>query len=155
MRLNDSTDMALRIMIFAASCGDRLFTIDEIVSVYHLPRSTVMKVVNTLTRGSFLTAQRGRSGGLRLSRPAAEISVGAVVYHLETDFGLVECMRTGNQCIITGRCRLVAPLQKARDAFLEALGECSVADIALTPEDFPETKAGAGRAFAQPVKPHL
>lgn len=137
MRLNDSTDIALRIMIFAATCN-RLFTIDEIVAVYRLPRSTVMKVVNALTRGQFLTAQRGRSGGLRLSREAGQISVGAVVRHLEGDFGLVECMRTGNQCVITGSCRLIAPLQQALEGFLVALGACTIADIALTPADFPQ-----------------
>jgi Rrf2 family nitric oxide-sensitive transcriptional repressor len=137
MRLNDSTDVALRVMIYAASCADRLVTIDEIVAVYGLPRSTVMKVVNALTRGNFLHARRGRSGGLRLARAATNITVGAVVEHLEMDFGLAECMRTGNQCVITCRCRLIAPLQKALTAFLAELGACSIADIALTPADFP------------------
>ncbi|WBU63353.1 RrF2 family transcriptional regulator [Paracoccus aerodenitrificans] len=137
MRLNDSTDLGLRIVIFAASCGDRLFTIDEITATYRMPRSTVMKVVNALTQGGFLIAQRGRSGGLRLARPAAEISVAAVVRHLEPGFGLVECMRTGNQCVITSQCRLIAPLRQALEAFLAVLGEYSIADIALTPEDFP------------------
>ncbi|MDS9468750.1 Rrf2 family transcriptional regulator [Paracoccus sp. MBLB3053] len=138
MRLNDSTDMALRVMIYATTRGDRLFTIDELVTVYRLPRSTMMKVVNALTRGDFLRAQRGRSGGLRLARPADEIIVGAVVRHLETDFGLVECMRTGNQCVITCRCRLIAPLQRALEAFLAVLDGYTIADIALTPDDFPE-----------------
>jgi len=137
MRLNDSTDMALRVMIFATAQGDRIFTIDQLVATYRLPRSTMMKVVNALTRGEFLIAQRGRSGGLHLARPADQISVGAVVRHLETDFGLVECMRTGNQCIITCQCRLIAPLKRAMEAFLEVLDDCSVADIALTPADFP------------------
>ncbi|WP_134682238.1 RrF2 family transcriptional regulator [Paracoccus ravus] len=137
MRLNDTTDMALRVMIYAATRVDRLFTIDQLVAVYRFPRSTVMKVVNALTRGDFLAAQRGRAGGLRLARPADQISVGAVVRHLESDFGLVECMRTGNQCIITCQCRLIAPLQRAMEAFLEVLDGCSIADIALTPADFP------------------
>ncbi|MTH78405.1 RrF2 family transcriptional regulator [Paracoccus aestuariivivens] len=137
MRLNDSTDMALRVMIYATTQGERLFTIDQLVAIYGLPRSTMMKVVNALTRGGFLAAQRGRAGGLRLARPADRISVGAVVRHLETDFGLVECFRTGNQCIITSQCRLIAPLQRAMEAFLAVLDGCSIADIALTPADFP------------------
>lgn len=137
MRLNDSTDMALRVMIFATTRGDRLFTIDELVAIYRLPRSTMMKVVSALTRGNLLVAQRGRSGGLRLARPADEISVAEVIRHMETDFGLVECMRTGNQCIITCQCRLIAPLQQALDAFMTVLQDCKIADIALTPQDFP------------------
>lgn len=136
MRLNDTTDVALRVMIYAASTGGRRFTIDQIVEAYGLPRSTVMKVVNALTQGGFLTARRGRSGGLNLSRAAGETSVGAIVRHVETDFGLVECLRGGNGCAITRCCRLMAPLVEARAAFLAVLDKYSVADIALTPAEF-------------------
>lgn len=136
MRLNDTTDVALRVMIYAASVGGRRFTIDRVVEAYGVPRSTVMKVVNALTQGDFLSAQRGRSGGLHLARPAQEISVKAVVQHMETDFGLVECMRDGNGCAITPSCRLIAPLAEARAAFLAALARYSVADIAIAPADF-------------------
>ncbi len=136
MRLNDTTDVALRVMIYAASANGRRFTIDQIVGAYGLPRSTVMKVVNALTQGRFLTAQRGRAGGLDLSRAAGENSVGAIVRHMETDFGLVECMRSGDGCAITRCCRLISPLVEARGAFLAVLDKYSVADIALAPADF-------------------
>ncbi len=136
MRLNDSTDLALRVMIYGASVGDRLFTIDDLVATYRVPRSTMMKVVNALTRGDFLAAQRGRSGGLRLARDADRINVAAVIRHLETDFALVECMRTGNACTITCRCRLIKPLRDALAAFFATLEAYSIADIALRPDDF-------------------
>lgn len=136
MRLNDTTDIALRVMIYAASLGGRRFTIDHVVDAYGVPRSTVMKVVNALTQGKFLLAQRGRSGGLHLAQEAEKIRVGAVVAHMETDFGLVECMRSGNCCAITPSCRLIAPLGEARAAFLAALNRYTVADIAISPADF-------------------
>lgn len=136
MRLADSTDIALRTMIYAASAGGRRVTIDSIVEAYSLPRSTVMKVVNALTQGRFLDAQRGRSGGLRLSRPAAEISLGDIVRHMETDFALAECMRDSSKCAIRCKCRLIAPLNEARSAFMAVLNRHTVADIALAPADF-------------------
>lgn len=136
MRLNDTTDVALRVMIYAASLGGRRFTIDQVVAAYGVPRSTVMKVVNALTQGGLLASQRGRSGGLRLARPAQDIPVGAVVRQMETDFGLVECLRDGNTCTITACCRLIAPLDEARAAFLAVLDRYTVADIAIRPADF-------------------
>ena len=148
MRLNDSTDIALRIMIHAASTGGHRITIDQIVAHYHLPRSTVMKVVNALTQGEFLSAQRGRSGGLTLARDAGDIPVSALVEHMETDFALAECMRPGNACTITRHCRLISPLEEARRAFLAALARYSVADIALAPAEFgltaPDTSSLSG-----------
>ncbi|MEO1952578.1 MULTISPECIES: Rrf2 family transcriptional regulator [unclassified Thioclava] len=136
MRLNDTTDLALRVMIYAASMKDRRFTIDHLVAAYHAPRSTVMKVVNALTRGEFLTAQRGRSGGLGLARAAQEIGVGTIVRHMETDFDLVECMRSDGDCTITASCRLISPLAEARATFLATLDNYTIADIAISPRDF-------------------
>lgn len=136
MRLTDSCDVALRVLIFAASHGDRLITIDEIVTVYNQPRGTVMKVVNTLTRGQFLTAQRGRSGGLRLGRPADQIRISDVIQYVEPDLHLVECMRSGNQCVITKDCRLISPLQKALRAFLDTLRDYTIADMILPEASF-------------------
>lgn len=136
MRLTDSCDLALRVLIFAASHRDRLFTIDEIVAVYGLPRGTVMKVVNALTRGKFLTAQRGRSGGLRLARAPTEIRISDVILQIEPDLELVECMRTGNECLITAQCRLISPLHKALRAFVDTLAQYTLADMILPESAF-------------------
>lgn len=133
MRLNDTTDVAMRIMIYAASNGARRFTIDQIVAAYALPRSTVMKVVNALTQGKFLVAQRGRAGGLHLAQQAAAIKVGDVVRHMETDFSLVACMRPSSDCAISQFCKLKSPLTEARAAFLAVLDGYSIADIMLDP----------------------
>jgi Rrf2 family nitric oxide-sensitive transcriptional repressor len=78
-------------------------------------------VVSALTRAGFLIAMRGRSGGLRLARPAAEIRLGDVVRATEPDFALVECFATGNPCVITGCCRLPRVLNEALGAFLQTL----------------------------------
>lgn len=141
MRLTDSCDLALRVLIFAASRSDRLFTIDEIVAVYDLPRGTVMKVVNALTRGKFLTAQRGRSGGLRLARPPVQIRISDVILQIEPDLQLVECMRPENDCLITAECRLISPLHKALRAFMDTLGQYTLADLILPAAIFDSPRA--------------
>lgn len=140
MRLTESCDIALRVLTYATSCRHRLFTIDEIVNIYNLPRGTVMKVVNTLTRGDFLTAQRGRAGGLRLAQQPSQVLISDVILHVEPDLGLVECMRPGNQCRITRDCRLIDPLQQALRTFVDTLRRYTLADIALPPASFGETE---------------
>src|SRR5262245_19683661 len=101
MQLTKFSDYALRVLMYAHSAGERLVTIEEIAGSYRISRAHLMKVVNALTRSGYLTAVRGRSGGLKLARPAAEIRLGDVVRATEPDFALVECMATGNQCVIT------------------------------------------------------
>ena len=99
MQLTTFSDYALRVLTYAHAAGDRLVTIEEMAGSYRISRAHLMKVVNALTRGGYLTAVRGRSGGLKLARPAAEIGLGDVVRATEPDFALVECFSTGNQCV--------------------------------------------------------
>lgn len=49
-------------------------------------RNHLMKVANHLGRAGFVEAVRGRSGGIRLARPAREISRGEIVCHTESGF---------------------------------------------------------------------
>ena len=100
----------------------RLVTIQEIAKAYGIPENHLMKVVHGLARQGFIETVRGRGGGIRLARPAAESSAGSVIRAMEDDFALVECFRTGNTCRITPVCRLKGALQQeALDAYFEVL----------------------------------
>ncbi|HWK37979.1 MAG TPA: Rrf2 family transcriptional regulator [Hyphomicrobium sp.] len=136
MQLTLFSDLALRVLMFTHAAGDRLVTIDEIAESYAISRTHLTKVVNALTRSGYLQAVRGRSGGLRLARPADEIMLGDVVRTTEPDFALVECFSTGNQCVITNCCRLRGVLNEALGAFLSVLDRTTLASIALRPKEF-------------------
>lgn len=143
MQLTKFSDYALRVLMYAHAAGDRRVTIEEMAASYRISRAHLMKVVNALTRAGYLTAVRGRSGGLMLARPADEIRLGDVIRSTEPDFALVECFATGNQCVITACCRLPRVLNQALAAFLDALNQHTVASIALKPHDFRRVLAPA------------
>ena len=136
MRLNNFSDLSLRVLLFAAAHRDRLFTIEELASVYSASKGHLMKVVNLLTREGYLVSQRGRAGGLRLGREPEEINLGEVILKTENDFCLVECMRPNNTCILSEKCKLVGPLDKALAAFHAVMGSYTLADVRLNSEDF-------------------
>jgi Rrf2 family nitric oxide-sensitive transcriptional repressor len=137
MQLTRFSDYAFRVLMFAHAAGDRLVTIDEMADTYSISRAHLMKVVNKLTRAGYLIPVRGRYGGLRLAKPASEINLGEVVRATEPDFVLVECFATGNQCVITQRCKLQSVLRNALHAFLAELDSHTLESIALRPRDFP------------------
>lgn len=136
MQLTKFFDYSLRVLMFAHAAGGRLVTIDEIATAYRISPAHLMKVVNALTRAGYLTAVRGRSGGLKLGKAAEEIVLGDVARATEPNFELVECFATGDQCIITGCCKLSGVLDEALDAFLGVLDRHTLASIALKPKDF-------------------
>ena len=136
MQLTKFSDYALRVLMYVDAADGRLVTIEDTAASYRISRAHLMKVVNALTRAGFLTAVRGRSGGLKLARPAAEIALGDVMRATEPDFELVECFSTGNQCVIADCCRLPAIVQDALSAFLAVFDRHTLASIALSPVNF-------------------
>jgi Rrf2 family transcriptional regulator, nitric oxide-sensitive transcriptional repressor len=99
MRLTLHTDYSLRLLMLLAMEPDALHTIEEIAQRYDISRNHLMKVVQTLAQAGFVQSLRGRSGGLRLAKPAAQINLGAVVRATEDSFALVECFdRPAQNC---------------------------------------------------------
>ncbi len=136
MRLTTFSDYALRVLMYAASAGDRLITIEETSAAYSISKTHLMKVVNALARNGYLVSVRGRSGGFRLALPPERINLGAVIRSTEADFALVECFATGNQCLVTKACKLPAILNEALTYFLSVFDRYALADIVLSPEAF-------------------
>jgi Rrf2 family nitric oxide-sensitive transcriptional repressor len=130
MRLTRQTDYSLRVLIHLAVHGERLATIEEISEAYGISRAHLMKVVHELGRTGFLETLRGRGGGLRLARPAAEIRVGEVVRAVEGSLALVDCLEAdGGDCRIEPACALRAAFVEALEAFFTSLDGHTLADL--------------------------
>lgn len=133
MRLTQYTDFSLRVLIYLGLQEDRRCTIREISGAYGISRNHLMKVVQQLAAEGFIDSVRGVGGGLTLSADAAKLNVGRIVRAMEPDLGLVECMRPGNECVITPACELAGMLVEARKAFLDVLDRYTLADILAPP----------------------
>ncbi len=125
MKLTRYTDYALRVLMHLAARPERLSSISEIARGYGISHNHLMKVVHDLRKEGYVAAVRGRSGGIRLGRPAAEIRVGEVVRHTEEGFALVDC----GSCIIAPACGLTGVLGEALGAFMRVLDGYTLADL--------------------------
>ena len=129
MRLTVYSDYSLRVLMYVAAKPDGLSTIREIADAYGISRNHLMKVVFELGRYGLLENLRGRSGGIRLARPADKIFIGEVVRFTESGNALVECFGTANGCAITTACRLKGALNQALEAFLAVLDRYTLQDL--------------------------
>ncbi len=132
MRLTRYTDYAMRVLLYLGRQPDQLCSIAAVARAYGISQNHLMKVVNDLVNAGYLESVRGRNGGIRLARPAAEINVGALVRHTEDEFDLVGC----GGCIIAPACGLTDVLSEAVCAFLATLDRYSLADILARKGDF-------------------
>jgi Rrf2 family nitric oxide-sensitive transcriptional repressor len=131
MRLTRYTDYALRVLIYLGARPDTQCSIAEISRAYDISQNHLMKVVNDLVNAGYLASTRGRFGGIKLARPAAEINVGAVIRHTEDGFDLVDC----GECIIAPACGLTGVLRQALAAFLHVLDGYTLADLITKPTE--------------------
>jgi Rrf2 family transcriptional regulator, nitric oxide-sensitive transcriptional repressor len=131
MRLAVQTDYSLRLLIYLAAKRNERGTVDEVAAAYGISRDHVAKVAHRLGMLGHVVTIRGRGGGLRLGRPPGEINVGMLVRQVEPDLAVVPCLAPVNApCRIGQCCVLRDAMRRARQAFLAALDDYSMADLA-------------------------
>lgn len=134
MRLTLQTDYALRALLYLAAAGEQGGTAHGIADSYGISRNHLAKVLQKLRALGYLTATRGRNGGVRLARPAADIRVGGVVRQTEDSLAPVECFDPAtNTCPLAGACGLERGLGEAVEAYLAVLDRYTIADVSLDP----------------------
>jgi Rrf2 family nitric oxide-sensitive transcriptional repressor len=125
MWLTRYTDYSLRVLIHLALHDDRLCSIGEISHTYQISHNHLMKVATALAHDGFIETVRGRGGGMRLARPAAQIGVGEVVRRTEEGFELADC----SGCSLSPACGLTGILAKGVQAMLDVFDAYTVADL--------------------------
>ena len=125
MRLSEYTDYTLRVLMYCAAHRDRLVTIGELAEHHGLSKNHLMKVVNALAHDGFIETVRGRAGGMRLARPADEITVGEVVRRTEEGFQLADC----SGCALSPACGLTGVLAQGMQAMMAVFDTYRISDL--------------------------
>jgi len=122
MRITKRTNIAVRLLMYCALHQGRLVTKSEIAARCNISENHLAQVVNQLSQLGFLTTQRGRNGGVTLSRSATDICIGDVFRQVESGLPMVECFADAdNTCPLVTACRLRDALSRAGQAFYGAL----------------------------------
>lgn len=132
MQLSRFTDYTLRVLFFVATNKERLVTLAEIASCYDISVEHLRKVVHALSKSGYLATYRGKNGGIRLAKPAAEINLGHIIAEAEGRQPLINC---GQQmCLLTGFCTLQNILADAQKVFMQELEKHTLADMLDNPK---------------------
>lgn len=130
MRLTRQTNYAIRILMYCAANEGRLSRIPEIAAAYTVSELFLFKILQPLVENKLVATVRGRNGGVRLARPAAEITLFDVVRVTEESFAMAECFENdAADCPLIDSCALNAALRKALGAFFDVLESYTIADL--------------------------
>ena len=150
MRLTTRTNLAARILMACAVNPSRLLRTAEIAQLCNCSTNHAAHVVHRLQAEGILTTLRGRTGGIRLSRPAEQISIGAVFRLFEEEIPFAECFdEANNTCPLSGNCRLRNYILRALDAFYHEIdmatlddlvrGNCGLGDLLSIQPEIPDS----------------
>lgn len=126
MQLKRFTDLGLRVLYYLSDKTDRPIAIAEISEALQWSRNHIVKVARFMVQQGWITAVRGRTGGLILSHAAKDYKLGDVVRALEGEGRLIDCEEP--PCPFYGACGLVPSLARAQRAFYEELNRETLAD---------------------------
>lgn len=131
MRLTRQTNYAIRILMYCAANDGQLSRIPEIAAAYSVSELFLFKILQPLVEAKLVETVRGRNGGVRLGRPAEQISLFDVVRVTEESFAMAECFENdATECPLIDNCNLNAALREALNAFMDVLMKHSIADLA-------------------------
>lgn len=131
MRLTRQSNYAMRILMYCAANDDRLSRIPEIAAAYSVSELFLFKILQPLVEHGLVETVRGRHGGVRLGKPAADISLFDVVRVTEESFAMAECFESETECPLVDSCSLNAALREALNAFFAVLSRYSIADLVV------------------------
>lgn len=130
MRLTRQTNYAVRILMYCASNEGRLSRIPEIGAAYSVSELFLFKILQPLVEAGLVETVRGRNGGVRLAKPADQITLFDVVRVTEDSFSMAECFdNDAAECPLIDSCNLNAALREALGAFFAVLEKHTIADL--------------------------
>lgn len=133
MRLTRQTNYAIRILMYCAANNERLSRIPEIAAAYSVSELFLFKILQPLVENGLVETVRGRNGGVRLGRPAGEITLFDVVRATEESFAMAECFENdAADCPLIDSCGLNEALRKALGAFFEVLQGYTIERLVVT-----------------------
>lgn len=147
LSLSKKTDYALLALSYLAhGYPDRAANTREIAEHYTIPVELLAKILQKLSKAHLVVSTPGPTGGYRLARPAAAISVATIIEAVDGPPAITHCMRiVGNRCEQLNRCTIRKPLARINARILQMLSLISLDEINHEEADetgYPVLKAG-------------
>ena len=130
MRLTRQSNYAIRTLVYCAVNEPGLSRVADIAKAYGISELFLFKLIKPLVENGLLQTVRGRRGGVKLGKPADDITLLDTIRLTEENFALAECFEDGGECPLIGECDLNGALREALGAFFDVLADYTIADLA-------------------------
>jgi Rrf2 family protein len=134
MKLSLRGEYALRALLVLGLNYDRVVVrIQTISQQQNVPKRFLEQILNDLKSAGIVQSRRGVAGGYRLARPPEEITLAAIVRHIEGALAPVSCVSEQFyekcSCPDESRCAIRSVMKDIREAVVKIAERVTVADL--------------------------
>ena len=134
MKLSLRGEYALRaLLVLGLQYGDSVVRIQTISQHQNIPKRFLEQILNDLKSAGIVQSRRGVAGGYRLAKPPEEITLAAVVRHLEGALAPVSCVseRFYEKCSCPdeSRCAIRSAMKEIREAVVRVAERVTIAEL--------------------------
>ena len=131
MKLTRQSNYAIRALIYCAVNEPGLSRVTDIAKAHGISELFLFKLIKPLVENGLLKTVRGRHGGIKLGRPADQITLLDTIRLTEESFAMAECFEGGDIAWpLVDNCDVNSALREALGAFFEVLDSKTIADLA-------------------------
>jgi Rrf2 family protein len=134
MRLSLRGEYALRaLLVLGLHLDQPLVRIQTISEEQNISKRFLEQILNDLKSAGFVESRRGAMGGYRLAKPPQEITIAAVVRHIDGALAPVSCVseRFYEKCSCPDetRCAIRSAMKEVREAIVRVVEHITIADL--------------------------
>jgi len=131
MKLNNTSQYAIRILAYITDHKEKtLFSAAELSNELNIPYKFLTKIMTELVKADFIESIRGREGGFKLKKSAAEIKVDDVLNIFNDSVKDEECILGIGFCNSVCKCALHDQWMEPKLLIQKMFRESTLEDIA-------------------------
>jgi Rrf2 family protein len=144
MRLSLRGEYALRaLLVLGLRYDEPQVRIQAISDQQNIPKRFLEQILNDLKSAGFVQSRRGFAGGYRLAKPPEDITLAAVVRHIEGALAPVSCVSEQFyekcSCPDESRCAIRSAMKEVRDAIVRVADRITIAELCRRARDLQQS----------------
>ncbi len=136
MKLSLRGEYALRALLVLGlhyGPGSEVIRIQTISEHQNIPKRFLEQILNDLKTAGIVQSKRGIAGGYRLAKPPEQITLAAIIRHIEGALAPVSCVSQNFyqkcSCPDESRCAIRSVMKEVRQAVVDVVERVTVAEL--------------------------
>lgn len=130
MQITRQTEYAIKTLLELAALPYGEYLSSKLISEHQeIPGDFLKKTIQLLSLAGLVHTQRGTQGGVRLAKPAAEITIADILVAVEGPLAINPCLAPAYQCKNMAQCTVRPILLRAQTALEKELRRETLQDM--------------------------